>query len=316
MDNGLTSLAANVAELQKIIESLYGKQQHVFRNNIQHANNQHSPRSSGATRHQQNLDPSSTGKRTRRSQRQKKILPTNDKIDTKQKSNPQNLSFNSPSTSKQTQPNKHICSPIVNKGNSENMPKFNYNFVEGSIDYSVGRYIKSRNTKAKYIRLRTFLKKDTKTCIIKTEYSLFNLVEDLKKLEVHSEQALKNVSKKYPRTKEPKKRKKEESTSKESNKTPFSDYITEADVKKGLENGSLIKGFVRINPKNVKDAYVSNEDSSLADYYLTSVRDRNRALEGDEVILELKPEKEWINGYKTAIVVYLLNKVMEHFFNI
>lgn len=310
MDNELHSFAANVAELQKIIETLYGKQQNVFRNNAQHSNIQHPPRSSVTNRRQQNVDPSSSGKRNRRSSRQKKSLPINNEVNIKQKLNPQNSSY-SPSTSKQKQTNKHISSPIVNKGNNDNMPKLNYRFVEDRFDYSVGRYVKSRNTKAKYIRLRTFLKKHTETCIFETEYSLFSLVEDLKKLDVSSEQGLKNVLKKYPRTKEPKKRKKDE-----GDKTPFPDYITEADAKKGLENGSLIKGIVRINPKNIKDAYVNNEDSSIADYYLPSVRDRNRALESDEVVLEIKPEKDWINGHKTAIVVYLMHKVMEYFLNI
>ncbi|XP_076258597.1 dis3 like 3'-5' exoribonuclease 2 isoform X2 [Rhynchophorus ferrugineus] len=89
----------------------------------------------------------------------------------------------------------------------------------------------------------------------------------------------------------------------------FPTYFTETEVEEGLKSGQLIKGTVRINPKNPQHAFVSNTDSTQPDYFIKSVLDRNRALEGDEIVLKLKPEEEWMDGQKTAEVVYILNEV-------
>lgn len=89
----------------------------------------------------------------------------------------------------------------------------------------------------------------------------------------------------------------------------FPEYVTEEEVKIGLANGDLVKGFLRVNPKNSRDSYVSNENSSLSDYYICSVSDRNRALDGDQVVLRVKPESEWSEGKRTVTVVYILEKI-------
>lgn len=77
----------------------------------------------------------------------------------------------------------------------------------------------------------------------------------------------------------------------------------------GEEKGELIRGFIRVNAKNARDSYVSNSDSTLPDYFLTSTAERNGALDGDEVLIKIKPQEQWQEGKKTATVVYILNKV-------
>ncbi|XP_018323945.1 DIS3-like exonuclease 2 isoform X2 [Agrilus planipennis] len=89
----------------------------------------------------------------------------------------------------------------------------------------------------------------------------------------------------------------------------FPNYWSPNEVEKGLQNGELIKGILRINPKNYKEAYVSNKDRSKQDYVIESLLDRNRALEGDVVALKLKSEDEWKEKQQTAVVVYILEMV-------
>lgn len=240
-----------------------------------------------------------------RKQRLQTDLSKFNKIGVEQKTASQYSSFSSPSTSSQSE-NQNAT--IMSR---DNLLKLDFTFITGTHN-SPGTYIRSRNKKAKYIKLRSFLKNGMKRpCIFKTDFSFFKLVEDLKVLDINTKEILKITSKKYPTPKKTKRKSKQHGVSKVT-ETKFLEYITEDEAKIGLENGSFIKGYVRINPKNANDSYVSNEDTSLADYYLTSVKDRNRALDGDEVILKLKPEKEWINGYKTACVVYLKEKVLKN----
>lgn len=68
-----------------------------------------------------------------------------------------------------------------------------------------------------------------------------------------------------------------------------------------------------MNPKNSRDSYVSNLDSTLSDYHVTSVADRNGALDGDEVLLKLKSQTELPEGKPTAVVVFIVDKVCVHF---
>lgn len=170
------------------------------------------------------------------------------------------------------------------------------------ISRQAGSFIKTRNTKAKYIKLRSFLTKGSKAPhIFKTDLTIFKLVENLNNLDLGSKQVIKALRKKYPKNK----RKILVRANSTQDNQPFPEYMNEEEVNKGLKDGSLIKGIVRINPKSPKTAYINNEDRSQTDYYLTSIRDRNRALEGDEVVFKIKPEAEWEAGYKTVTVVYL-----------
>ncbi|KAK5640953.1 hypothetical protein RI129_009500 [Pyrocoelia pectoralis] len=89
----------------------------------------------------------------------------------------------------------------------------------------------------------------------------------------------------------------------------YQPYLTKREVDDGLNKGSLIQGVIRINQKNRIEAYVTNREQSNNDYLLKSVADRNRALEGDIVVIRLRPESEWLPKYKTAVVVYIMEKV-------
>lgn len=90
---------------------------------------------------------------------------------------------------------------------------------------------------------------------------------------------------------------------------PLKGYISKREAEEGLRNGKLIKGFIRINPRNFREAYVSNENRNIQDYIILTMDDRNGAMEGDEVVLEVKPPSEWKDGKATASVVHILKLV-------
>ncbi|CAG9812919.1 unnamed protein product [Phaedon cochleariae] len=182
-----------------------------------------------------------------------------------------------------------------------------------SIRKHVGcQMIRKRNYRYKHINLRSFTKNtNTEHCIFTTV--LNNLLNNFHGLTMIDKEKNKIVSKaesrKYPKQESIKKKIKRENRDIEAKETTFPDYISQENAVSGLRDGDLVKGVVRINPKNSQDSYVSNDDSSKADYYLTSVLDRNRALEGDEVILQMKPKNEWVDGKITVQVVYITQKV-------
>ncbi|CAG8445580.1 7843_t:CDS:10 [Ambispora leptoticha] len=73
---------------------------------------------------------------------------------------------------------------------------------------------------------------------------------------------------------------------------PFSMTKFGASLPQYLKNGELVSGVLRINKRNRSDAYVTTE-SLDADIYICGSKDRNRALEGDVVAVELlDPEKK------------------------
>lgn len=60
------------------------------------------------------------------------------------------------------------------------------------------------------------------------------------------------------------------------------------DVEKGLQDGKLFKGKLRINPNRRSTAFVSAEGGVLpSDIFLDGEKTRNRAQEGDVVRTEL-----------------------------
>uniref|UniRef100_A0A1Y1MUI4 RNB domain-containing protein n=3 Tax=Photinus pyralis TaxID=7054 RepID=A0A1Y1MUI4_PHOPY len=89
----------------------------------------------------------------------------------------------------------------------------------------------------------------------------------------------------------------------------YTPYLSKREVDEGLKEGLLIQGAIRINQKNSNEAYVGSREQSDNDYLLKNIPDRNRALEGDIVVIKLKPESDWHLKYKTATVVYILEKV-------
>ncbi|KAI9733493.1 MAG: hypothetical protein M1818_007241 [Claussenomyces sp. TS43310] len=71
-------------------------------------------------------------------------------------------------------------------------------------------------------------------------------------------------------------------------KTLFTPYLPQATLPALLNDGQLVSGILRVNKKNRSDAYVTTQDGLLdADIFICGSKDRNRALEGDLVAIEL-----------------------------
>ena len=69
-------------------------------------------------------------------------------------------------------------------------------------------------------------------------------------------------------------------------KTLFTPYLPQATLPALLADGQLVAGTLRVNKKNRSDAYVTTTDLD-ADIFICGSKDRNRALEGDMVAVEL-----------------------------
>ncbi|KAF2862872.1 RNB-domain-containing protein [Piedraia hortae CBS 480.64] len=69
-------------------------------------------------------------------------------------------------------------------------------------------------------------------------------------------------------------------------KTLFTPYLPQAHLPALLADGHLVAGVLRVNKKNRSDAYVTTTDLD-ADIFICGSKDRNRALEGDLVAVEL-----------------------------
>ncbi|XP_072947788.1 DIS3-like exonuclease 2 [Epargyreus clarus] len=67
----------------------------------------------------------------------------------------------------------------------------------------------------------------------------------------------------------------------------FEPYISLEEVETGLKNNTLFEGVIRINPKQYQHAYISNTDRSEQDVFIDGIKNRNRALEGDVVVVQL-----------------------------
>ena len=69
-------------------------------------------------------------------------------------------------------------------------------------------------------------------------------------------------------------------------KTLFTPYLPQSNLPALLANDQLVAGILRVNKKNRSDAYVTASDLD-ADIFICGSKDRNRALEGDYVAIEL-----------------------------
>ncbi|MBZ3884185.1 DIS3-like exonuclease 2 [Sciurus carolinensis] len=63
-------------------------------------------------------------------------------------------------------------------------------------------------------------------------------------------------------------------------------------VSEGLKRGALIQGVLRINPKKFHEAFIPSPDGDR-DIFIDGVVARNRALNGDLVVVKLLPEEQW-----------------------
>ncbi|RHZ68375.1 hypothetical protein Glove_295g26 [Diversispora epigaea] len=83
------------------------------------------------------------------------------------------------------------------------------------------------------------------------------------------------------------------SNNQQQRKSLFAPYLPQASLPPLLKAYQLVSGVLRINKRNRSDAYVTTE-SLDADIYICGSKDRNRALEGDVVAVELlDPDKVW-----------------------
>ncbi|KAM4836382.1 DIS3-like exonuclease 2 isoform 1-T1 [Thomomys bottae] len=75
-------------------------------------------------------------------------------------------------------------------------------------------------------------------------------------------------------------------------KSIFETYMSKEDVSEGLKRGTLIQGVLRINPKKFHEAFIPSLDGDR-DIFIDGVVARNRALNGDVVVVKLLPEEQW-----------------------
>ncbi|KAJ9590051.1 hypothetical protein L9F63_016827, partial [Diploptera punctata] len=100
------------------------------------------------------------------------------------------------------------------------------------------------------------------------------------------------------------------STSKEI--TTFEDYLLPSEAIAALQQKILISGSIRINQRNYKEAYINAPDKGQ-DILIEGMRSRNRALEGDEVLVKVNHVSAWrIQGQqkqRTGKVVFIKEQV-------
>lgn len=78
-------------------------------------------------------------------------------------------------------------------------------------------------------------------------------------------------------------------------KALFGSYLPQASLPPLLAAGKIVVGQIRVDKRNRSDAYVSTEILD-SDIYISGSRDRNRALSGDIVAVELlDPQEVWLN---------------------
>ncbi|XP_036109214.1 DIS3-like exonuclease 2 isoform X5 [Molossus molossus] len=75
-------------------------------------------------------------------------------------------------------------------------------------------------------------------------------------------------------------------------KSIFENYMSKEDVSEGLKRGTLIQGVLRINPKKFHEAFIPSPDGDR-DIFIDGIVARNRALNGDLVVVKLLPEEQW-----------------------
>ncbi|XP_068427267.1 DIS3-like exonuclease 2 [Clinocottus analis] len=77
-----------------------------------------------------------------------------------------------------------------------------------------------------------------------------------------------------------------------SKKQVFESYMTLEEVSHGLKRGELIQGQLRINPKKYHEAFIPSPDDAR-DIFLDGIVARNRALNGDIVVVRILPREQW-----------------------
>lgn len=96
----------------------------------------------------------------------------------------------------------------------------------------------------------------------------------------------------------PKQKKRHRKRGKESD-VKFDPYISAENVEAGLRDNVLIEGVIRINPKQFQHAYVSSSNRSEQDILIDGLKNRNRALEGDIVVVQFTDSDSEDSGEET-----------------
>ncbi|XP_033211110.1 DIS3-like exonuclease 2 isoform X2 [Belonocnema kinseyi] len=117
-------------------------------------------------------------------------------------------------------------------------------------------------------------------------------------------------------TEDPSSSEQEKNKKSERDKFPPSIPVQEARElleKQPKDNPTYIEGNIRINMKFSKHAYLSMSGGAM-DILIIGARDRNRALEGDLVVVCINPEEKWFKHpseevQRTGVVVSILEKV-------
>nr|XP_040027407.1 DIS3-like exonuclease 2 isoform X1 [Gasterosteus aculeatus aculeatus]XP_040027408.1 DIS3-like exonuclease 2 isoform X1 [Gasterosteus aculeatus aculeatus] len=77
-----------------------------------------------------------------------------------------------------------------------------------------------------------------------------------------------------------------------SKRPVFESYMTFEEVSRGLKRGELLQGKLRINPKKYHDSFIPSPDDRR-DVFLDGIVARNRALNGDIVVVQILPREQW-----------------------
>ncbi|XP_040911507.1 DIS3-like exonuclease 2 [Toxotes jaculatrix] len=77
-----------------------------------------------------------------------------------------------------------------------------------------------------------------------------------------------------------------------SRKQVFESYMLSEEVSRGLKRGELIQGQLRINPKKFHEAFIPSPNDTR-DIFLDGIVARNRALNGDIVVVQVLPQEQW-----------------------
>nr|XP_021181442.2 DIS3-like exonuclease 2 [Helicoverpa armigera] len=107
----------------------------------------------------------------------------------------------------------------------------------------------------------------------------------------------------------PKHKRKNKKKAKETGDIKFDPYISAERMEAGLKDNVFIEGVLRINPKQFQHAYVSSSDRSEQDILIDGIKNRNRALEGDVVVVQFtdsdNEDSNDDNKQKKGKVVYI-----------
>ncbi|XP_043926615.1 DIS3-like exonuclease 2 isoform X2 [Protopterus annectens] len=88
------------------------------------------------------------------------------------------------------------------------------------------------------------------------------------------------------------KKKKRSRSTRGKKKSVFEPYMSLEEVQDGLKSKTLIQGPLRINPKKYSEAFIPFPDG-IFDIFIDGITSRNRALNGDIVVVKLLPRSQW-----------------------